>query len=182
MCIMRYIYIFQFQKYSLKVLNYLPCYCHTVNSARKVFSESFYLSNKEKPNTTNKLMDKSTLRKSCSNCFLLFLVLVFVSKLRGLRTSKVTFESVRVDWEPVPEPFILGYRVLVKNNSFSKLVAWNKSFITIDGFHSNSSYVIKIYPVHGLLDEHTIDPASVQSITVMTEIDRGQSISKLKLY
>lgn len=118
-------------------------------------------------------MEKSTLRKSCSNCFLLFLVSVFVSKLRGLRTSNVTFESVLVDWEPVPEPFILGYRVLVKNNSLSKLVAWNKSFINIDGLHSNSSYVIEVYPVHGLLDEQRIDPARVQSITVMTEIDRG---------
>jgi len=80
-----------------------------------------------------------------------------------------------VDWTPVPEPFILGYRVLVQNTLFSNLVAWNESFIRIGGLHSNTTYIIKVYPVHGLKDERSSD-ATAQNITVTTEPDRGKSI------
>ena len=102
----------------------------------------------------------------------LFFFLVSVSKLRGLRAGYVTFESVLVYWNSSPEPFILGYRVLIENTKFSEWVAWNKSFIHIDGLHSNTNYVIKVYPVHGLTDEQR-GVSSSQSINVTTDPDRG---------
>ena len=96
-----------------------------------------------------------------------------MSKLSGLRTSRVTFDSVRVDWTLVPELFIFGYRVLVQNTSFNKLVAWNKSFTDITGLHSNFTYVIKVYPVHGLTDKWS-SAASSQNITVTTKTEKGK--------
>lgn len=87
----------------------------------------------------------------------------------------MTFESVRVDWDPVPETFILGYMVLVTNTSFTELVVWSKSFIQIAGLHSNSTYVIKVYPFHGLTDERSIAESS-QSITVTIDPDEGKAV------
>jgi len=86
----------------------------------------------------------------------------------------VTFESVRVEWKPVPELFILGYKVLVQNTSLSQFVAWNVNSILMEGLHSNTLYVITVFPVHGLAIKR-IPPDSSQSIFVTTEADRGKT-------
>ena len=99
---------------------------------------------------------------------------VFVTKLSGLRATYVTFESVRIEWNPVPELFILGYKVLVQNTSFSQFVPWNVYSTLMKGLHSNSSYVIKVFPVHGLAVEGIL-PDSSQSIIVNTDEDRGKT-------
>ncbi|XP_078344041.1 uncharacterized protein LOC144629687 [Oculina patagonica] len=78
---------------------------------------------------------------------------IFVTKLTGLRASYLTFESVRVDWNLVPELFVLGYKVQVQNTSFSLFVAWNISSAHVNGLHSNTAYVIEVFPVHGLTAE-----------------------------
>ena len=87
----------------------------------------------------------------------------------------MTFESVHVEWNPVPELFILGYKVLVQNTSFSKFVAWNVNSTLIEGLHSNTPYFITVFPVHGLAVEG-IHPDSSQSIIVTTEADRGEKL------
>jgi len=101
---------------------------------------------------------------------------VFVTNLTGLKATYLTFESVRVEWNPVPELFILGYKVLVQNTSFSQFVAWNVNSTLIESLHSNTSYVIKVFPVHGLPVEG-IPPESFQSIIVTTKEDRGKNCS-----
>ena len=97
-----------------------------------------------------------------------------MTKLTGLRASYVTFETVRVEWNPVPEFFILGYNVLVQNTSFSQLVAWNVNSTLIEGLRSNTPYVVTVFPVHGLAIEG-IPPESSQSIIVTTGTDRGKT-------
>ena len=87
----------------------------------------------------------------------------------------MTFESVRVEWNPVPELFVLGYKVLVQNTHFSQFVAWNVHSTLIEGLHSNTPYVIEVFPVHGLSVEG-IPPDSSQSIIVTTKADRGKLI------
>ena len=86
----------------------------------------------------------------------------------------MTFESVRVEWNPVPELFILGYKVLVQNTSFIQFVPWNVNSALMKGLHSNTLYVIKVFPIHGLAVEG-IPPDSSQSIIVTTEADRGKT-------
>lgn len=80
-----------------------------------------------------------------------------------------------MEWNPVPELFILGYKVLVQNTSFSQFVAWNVNSTLIESLHSNTSYVIKVFPVHGLPVEG-IPPESFQSIIVTTKADRGKKL------
>jgi len=98
---------------------------------------------------------------------------IFMAKLTGLRATYVTFESVRVEWKPVPELFILGYKVLVPN-TFSQFVPWNVNSTLMEGLHSNTSYVVTVFPVHGLAIKG-IPPDSSQSIIVTTEADQGQN-------
>ena len=100
--------------------------------------------------------------------------LVFVTRITGLRATYVTSKSVRVEWKPVPERFILGYKVLVQNTSFSHFVVWNLNSTLMEGLHSNTLYVITVFPVHGLATEG-IPPDSSQSIIVTTEADRGKT-------
>ena len=103
---------------------------------------------------------------------------VFVTKVTRLRASYVTFESVRVEWNPVPELFVLRYKILVQNTYFSHFVAWNVNSTLIEDLHSNTSYVIKVFPVHGLSVEG-IHQDSSQSIIVTTKADRGKLIFNL---
>jgi len=78
-----------------------------------------------------------------------------------------------VDWHPVPALFTLGYRVLVKNSSFDKQTSWNRTFIYIAGLQSNATYVIKVYPVHGLMDKWSIAETS-SNIEVTTKQEKGK--------
>ena len=87
----------------------------------------------------------------------------------------MTFDTVRVDWNPVSELFILGYKVLVQNTSFNQFVAWNVSSAYVKGLHSNTSYVIKVFPVHGLTVEETATRSS-QSIIVDTKPVQGKKM------
>ena len=88
----------------------------------------------------------------------------------------MTFESLSLEWNPVPELFILGYKVRVQNTSLSQFVNSNVNSILIEGLLSNTSYVIKVFPVHGLLIEG-IPPDSSQSIIVTTKADQGKNYS-----
>lgn len=97
---------------------------------------------------------------------------VFVSRPAGLRTSNVTFTSFRVDWNPVPERFILGYRVLVQNISFNETLPWKKTYTNVLGLRSNTKYTVSVIPVHGLTDgEHPAENAA--SIIVTTKREPG---------
>lgn len=98
---------------------------------------------------------------------------VFVSRPTGLRTSNVSFTSVRVDWNPVPERFILGYRVLVQNTSLNWTLHWNKTYANIVGLRSSTEYIIRVLPVHGLTDvKHPSGNAA--SILVTTKREPGK--------
>lgn len=96
---------------------------------------------------------------------------MFVSNLTGLRASEVTFKSVRVDWNPVSEPFILGYRVIVRNVSL--LVSWNETHAHVGGLLSNTSYILTVLPFHGLTDEKN-SAENAESITITTKPDLGK--------
>ena len=85
----------------------------------------------------------------------------------------MTFETVRVEWNPAPELFILGYKVLVQNTSIRQLVAWNISSAYVEGLHSNTTYVIKVFPVHGLTVEELANENS-QGIFVTTKPVQGK--------
>lgn len=98
---------------------------------------------------------------------------MFVSKLTGLRTSEVTFKSVRVEWNVVPEPFILGYRVLVKNIYLKQLVPWNRTYADVRGLLSNSSYIIGVSPFHGLTNEEYPEE-KMESINITTKPEQGE--------
>lgn len=101
---------------------------------------------------------------------------VFVSRPTGLRISNVTLTSVRVDWNPVPERFILGYRVLVQNNPLNKTLHWNETYALVVNLRSNTKFTISVLPVHGLTEkEHPSGNAA--SITVTTK--RGPGKKKL---
>lgn len=100
---------------------------------------------------------------------------MFVSTPTGLKISNVTFTSIRVDWLPVPERFILGYRILVQNVPLSETVSWNQTYVNVTGLSSNTRYVIGVLPVHGLTDEeHPIGNAA--SIIVTTKREPGKRI------
>ena len=99
---------------------------------------------------------------------------VFVSRPTGLKTNNVTLTSIRVEWNPVPERFILGYRIFVPNISFNETLPWNKTSVNVAGLRSNTKYIIKVLPVHGLTDEE--HPAgNAASIVVSTEREPGKT-------
>ena len=108
-----------------------------------------------------------------SNFFSLPFASVFVSRPTGLRTSNITTTSVRVEWNPVQERFILGYKVLVQNIPLNQTLPWNKTSALVAGLLSNTKYIISVLPVHGLtLEEH---PAgNTASITVTTKCEPGK--------
>ena len=83
-----------------------------------------------------------------------------------------------MDWNPVPEPFILGYRVLIKNTSINEVVVpWSKTYAQVVGLHSSTRYVISVLPLHGLTE--IIYPAEdAESIIITTEPERGKQILK----
>lgn len=98
---------------------------------------------------------------------------VYVSRPTGLRSSNVTLTSVRVDWNPVPERFILGYKVLVNKLRLNKTLHWNKTYALIAGLRSNTKYIISILPVHGLTDEEH-PTGNAASIIVTTKREPGK--------
>ena len=100
---------------------------------------------------------------------------VFVSRPSGIRTSNVTYTSVRVDWNPVPEPFVLGYRVLVQNIPFNETLPWNKTHATVTGLLSNTKYIIIVLPIHGLTDEEHPE-GNAGSIIVTTMREPGKQL------
>ena len=85
----------------------------------------------------------------------------------------MTFKSVRVEWDPVPEPFILGYRVLVKNFYLKQLVPWNQTYADVRGLLSNSSYIIGVTPFHGLTSEEYPEE-KMESINITTKSEQGE--------
>lgn len=105
------------------------------------------------------------------NLFLFFFTSVFVSKLTGLTTSKVTFKSVRVDWNPVSEPFIIGYKIFVQN--ISLLVPSNETHAHVGGLNSNTSYILSVLPLHGLTDEEN-SAKNAESIIITTKPELGK--------
>lgn len=109
------------------------------------------------------------------------LALVFVSSLTGLRTSHVTFTSVRLDWNPVPERFIIGYRVVVQNIPLIKTLSWNKTSDIITGLRSNTRYTISVSPVHGLTGEENPVQSSA-NIMVTTKQEPGKKNLKGLLF
>ena len=97
---------------------------------------------------------------------------VFVSRPTGLRASYVTQRSVRVDWNPALEKFIVGYRVFVQNIPFNETLPWNKNSARVAGLSSNTRYIISVVPVHGLSDEeHPAENSA--SIIVTTKREQG---------
>ncbi|PFX34734.1 Protein sidekick-1, partial [Stylophora pistillata] len=93
---------------------------------------------------------------------------MFVTKPSGLRINTVTFQSVRVDWNPVPEPFILGYKILVQNIPLKELLPWNRTYAYIGGLLSNTTYIIGVSSFHGLTsEENPIE--NVESINITTK-------------
>lgn len=96
---------------------------------------------------------------------------MFVTKLTGLRASKTTFQSVHVDWNASPEPFILGYRIRFQDNSF--VVPWNKTYAYLQGLHSNTTYNISVIPLHGLSDEENFAD-NAESIHIVTKPESGK--------
>ena len=112
----------------------------------------------------------------------LFFPSVIVSKVNGLRTSDVTFKSVRVDWNRNPEPFILGYRVLVHNFSLIKFSSWNETYARIGGLRSNTTYSISVLPLHGLTDEENLSEI-VGRVIITTKQELGKQFERdLKCY
>lgn len=105
---------------------------------------------------------------------------VFVSKPTDLKASKVTFKSVRVDWNPVPESFILGYRVLVQNIPLDETLPWNKTYANIAGLRSNTTYIISVIPVHGLTDKK-YPAGNAGSIIITTKKELGK-LSGLRFF
>lgn len=95
---------------------------------------------------------------------------MFVTKLTGLKISKVTFKSFRVDWNPAPEPFVLGYRVRVRKTSL--VVPWNKAYAHLTGLNSNTTYILSVLPLHGLTDEEDF-AENVNSIKITTKPELG---------
>lgn len=105
-------------------------------------------------------------------------VSVFVSRPTGLRTSNVTLTSVRLDWDPVPERFILGYRVFSLNVSLNETLHWNKTYVNILGLRSNTKYTMSVLPVHGLTDEEH-PTGNAASIIVTTRREPGKTFLRV---
>lgn len=103
-------------------------------------------------------------------------VSVFVSNLTGLRASEVTFKSFRVDWNPVSESFILGYRINVQNVRLSELIVpWNVTYAHIEGLRGNTTYTISVLPFHGLTVEE-IPGENEESIIITTKPEPGKQL------
>lgn len=111
--------------------------------------------------------------------FLLLFVSVFVSRLTGLRASNITYTSVRLDWNPVPEPFILGYRVLVQSIQFKDTLSWSKTYVDVAGLSSNTKYIIVVLPFHGLTDEGH-PSGNEEKIIVTTKREQGNQFWRLR--
>ena len=78
----------------------------------------------------------------------------------------------------MPERFILGYRIFVPNISFNETLPWNKTSVNVAGLRSNTKYIIKVLPVHGLTDEK--HPAgNAASIVVSTEREPGKTFLRV---
>ena len=103
---------------------------------------------------------------------------VFVSRPTGLRSSNVTFTSVRVDWNPVPERFIIGYRVFVQGIPLNETRPWKKTSALVAGLRSNTMYVITVLPVHGLTDEKQ-PSGNAASIIVTTKREPGKRLGRV---
>lgn len=115
----------------------------------------------------NEGKDKKT---QCINETYSLFASVFVSRPTGLRSSNVTLTSVRVDWNPVQERFILGYKILVQNIPLNETLSWNTTYADVIGLRSNTRYVISVLPVHGLTDEeHPTGNAAKIIVTTMQE-------------
>lgn len=91
----------------------------------------------------------------------------------GLRASNITFTSVRVDWNPVPEGFILGYRILGRSLPLNETLPWNKTYAIVAGLRSSTRYIINVLPVHGLSDEK-YPAGNTASIIVTTMREPGK--------
>ena len=85
--------------------------------------------------------------------------------------GKVTFKSVRVYWNPAPEPFILGYRVRVKNTSL--IIPWKKTYAHLRGLNGNTTYIVSVLPLHGLTDEWNF-AENAESINITTKPELGK--------
>ena len=118
-------------------------------------------------------MTGKKLSFSFTYLLLILFASVFVSRPTGLKTNNVTFTSVRLDWNPVPERFILGYRILVQNIPLNATIPWNKTSALITGLCSNTRYTISVLPVHGLTDEEYL-VGSAASIIVTTLREPGK--------
>lgn len=103
---------------------------------------------------------------------------VFVSRPTGLRSSNVTFTSVRVDWNPVPERFIIGYRVFVQGIPLNETHSWKKTSALVAGLRSNTMHVITVLPVHGLTDEKQ-PSGNAASIIVTTKREPGKQLGRV---
>lgn len=105
----------------------------------------------------------------------IFLAQVFVSRPTGLRISNVTTTSIRVDWNLVPEHFILGYRVLVQNVALNETLSWRKNYALVANLRSNTKYIISVLPIHGLTDEEHPE-GNAAHITVTTKREPGKTM------
>lgn len=77
-----------------------------------------------------------------------------------------------MDWNPVPEKFIVGYRVLVQHTPLNETLPWNKNSAIVEGLSSSTRYIISVIPVHGLSDEeHPAENSA--SIIVTTKREPG---------
>ena len=102
---------------------------------------------------------------------------MFISRPTGLKASRITFKSVRVDWNPVPESFILGFRVLVKNIPLDETFPWNKTYADITGLRGSTKYIISVLPVHGLTDKKYFTE-NTGSIIVTTKQEPGEQFQE----
>lgn len=158
-----------FQKYEI-LSNHLTEIFH-LRCQKAIYNEERAFHSKR-----NYLEKKKTLSFITVTCSLF--ASVFVSRPTGLRTSNVTLTSIRVEWNPVPERYILGYRVFVPNISFNETLPWNKTSVNVVGLCSNTKYIIRVLPVHGLTDEE--HPAgNAESIVVSTKREPGKTFLRV---
>lgn len=79
-----------------------------------------------------------------------------------------------MDWIPVPERFVLGYRVFVQNTSLTVFIPWNQqTFAHVGGLQSNTTYIISVSPLHGLTDKET-PVENEESIMITTKPELGK--------
>ena len=75
----------------------------------------------------------------------------------------------------MPELFILGYRVIVGNNLIDRMVDWKLNQADIYGLESGTTYVIRVFPVHGLTNER-VSLAQSANVVVTTKPAHGNEI------